>query len=273
MWDASGWIGNRQLRGEKLKMMFVVFDKVCRVYKDEQREILALDRLDCDIKPEEFVSVVGPSGCGKSTMLRLMAGLDRATEGVVRVDGRAVTTPITNLGIVFQEPTLLDWRRALENVMIQIDIRRLPRDRYETRALRLLESLGLQGFEHAYPSQLSGGMRQRVGIARALVHDPPLLLMDEPFSALDALTRDRLNVDLQRIWSSDRKTVFFITHSIVDAVFLSDRVLVMTPSPGRIADVLEIDLPRPRGLEIRETPAFAALTGKIRAVFQNAGVL
>jgi len=174
----------------------VRLDRVCKVYNAAERQIVALDYVDIEIQSSEFVSILGPSGCGKTTLLRLIAGLDRPTEGVVWVNGRAIDEPATDLGIVFQEPTLLDWRRVLENVMIQVDVRRLPRQPYEQCARELLKRLGLSGFERSYPLRLSGGMRQRVGIARALVHNPPLLLMDEPFSALDALTRDRLNVDL-----------------------------------------------------------------------------
>lgn len=251
----------------------VRLDRVCKVYDTADRQVVALDYVDIEIQPSEFVSILGPSGCGKSTLLKLIAGLERPTEGAVWVNGRTIEAPATDLGIVFQEPTLLDWRRVLGNVMIQIDVRGLPRQPYEQRARELLERLGLLGFERSYPLQLSGGMRQRVSIARALVHNPPLLLMDEPFSALDALTRDRLNVDLQEIWESDRKTVVFITHNISEAVFLSDRVVVMTPSPGQVAEILNIDLPRPRRLEIRDTPAFSAFTGRIRSVFEKTGVL
>jgi NitT/TauT family transport system ATP-binding protein len=167
----------------------------------------------------------------------------------------------------------MDWRKVLGNVMLQVEVRKLPREPYRERALELLSSLGLEDFLDAYPRQLSGGMRQRVSIARALVHKPSLLLMDEPFSALDALTRDKLNLDLQTICMAERTTTLFITHSIPDAVFLGDRVVVMTPRPGRISEIIDIDLPKPRPLALREMAQFTAYAGRIRSIFETAGVL
>ena len=182
----------------------------------------------------EFVSILGPSGCGKSTLLMIAAGLLSASDGSVIVDGRPVTKPRTDLGIVFQSPVLLEWRTALGNIMLQAEARKLDRREAEERARELLASVGLAGFADKYPHELSGGMRQRVSICRALIHNPPQLLMDEPFGALDALTRDQLVIDVQRIWNERRITALFITHSVAEAVFLSDRVIVMTPRPGRI---------------------------------------
>jgi len=203
----------------------------------------------------------------------IVAGLYPASRGTVRVGGRDVAGPVTDLGIVFQKDVLLDWRTVLDNVMLQPEIRRLPRDAYRTRALALLEQAGLGAFADKYPAELSGGMRQRASICRALVHDAPLLLMDEPFGALDAMTRDQMNLDLLRIWEAGRKTAIFVTHSISEAVFLSDRVVVMSPRPGRVADVLPIDLPRPRTLALRETPEFARCNRALRDHFLAMGVL
>jgi NitT/TauT family transport system ATP-binding protein len=243
-----------------------------RVFRTPEGEVRALDGVSFDVQQGEFLSVVGPSGCGKSTLAMLIAGLLRPTSGAITVGGRVVDRPQTDLGIVFQNPVLLAWRTALDNVLLQIDMRGLDVARYRDRAQSLLAVVGLAGFERRLPHELSGGMRQRVAICRALIHDPPLLLMDEPFGALDALTRDQMTLDIQGVWARG-KTVLFITHSITEAVFLSDRVLVMTPRPGRIDTVVEIDLPRPRRLGLRETPAFADYARLIRDRFMAHGVL
>jgi len=203
----------------------------------------------------------------------IIGGLIPPTAGEVRVEGTVVNDAQTDLGIVFQEPVLLDWRNSLDNVMIQVEARRLDRNIYLPRAKQLLASMGLSEFEDKYPFELSGGMRQRVSICRALVHKPRLLLMDEPFGALDALTRDQMNFDLQRIWLQNPITVLFVTHSISEAVFLSDRIVVMSPRPGLVDAVVPIDLPRPRGLDIQETPAFSSYVQAIKRRFAVRGVI
>jgi len=246
---------------------------VTKVYPTADGDVLALDRVSFDVRAGEFLSLVGPSGCGKSTLAMLVAGLYPATSGSISLDGAVVDRPQTNLGIVFQNPVLLAWRRALDNVLLQVEMRGLDPGAYRERAGQLLASVGLQGFEHRYPHELSGGMRQRVSLCRALIHDPPLLLMDEPFGALDALTRDQMTLDIQRIWGRGQKTVLFITHSITEALFLSDRVIVLTPRPGKIDTILEVDLPRPRRLAVREDPRFAAMARCIRDRFTAHGVL
>jgi NitT/TauT family transport system ATP-binding protein len=235
--------------------------------------VVAVDDVSLEIVAGEFVSIVGPSGCGKSTLLSIVAGLAPATRGEVRIEGRPVREPYTKVGIVFQNDLLLDWRTVLGNVLFQFEMRGKSPRAFEGRARDLIASVGLADFERKHPFELSGGMRQRVALCRALVHDPPLLLMDEPFGALDALTRDQHQVDLQRIWQESRKTVLFVTHSISEAVFLSDRVVVMTPRPGRIREVLTIDLPRPRTLDVRESQAFAQYVHRVNHLFREMGVI
>jgi NitT/TauT family transport system ATP-binding protein len=244
-----------------------------KVYATRDGPVRALDRISVSERRGEFLSILGPSGCGKSTLLMIAAGLMPPSSGVVAVDGTPVTRPRTDIGIVFQSPVLLEWRTALGNVMLQAEAKRLERRAAERRARELLASVGLVGFEDKYPHELSGGMRQRVSLCRALIHDPPQLLMDEPFGALDALTRDQLVLDLQRIWNERRMTVLFITHSVPEAVFLSDQVVVMTPRPGRVDRVIDIDLPRPRTLAMRESPQFARYSREILELFLARGVL
>ncbi len=253
---------------------YVALTGVTKVYRRAGREeTRALDRVDLTIREGEFLAIVGPSGCGKSTLLRLVAGLHLASTGEVRVDGRVVDRPQTNLGIVFQSPVLLDWRTALANVLVQVELRGLDPAAYRDRARRLLTQVGLADFGDRYPHELSGGMRQRVAIARALIHDAPLLLMDEPFGALDALTREQIRLDLEALWLATRKTVLFITHSIDEAVLLADRVVVMSPRPGRIERILDVGLPRPRGLDARRAPEFTRATEAITEIFLARGVL
>jgi NitT/TauT family transport system ATP-binding protein len=251
----------------------VEVQNVSKVFLTSDGLVHALQDVDFTIAAHEFCSIVGPSGCGKSTLMLMIAGLEHPSRGQIRIATEPVTKPYTNLGIVFQRDVLLEWRTAIENVMLQIQIRRLKPDKYRDRAHRLLEMVGLGGFEDKLPSQLSGGMRQRASICRALVHDPPLLLMDEPFGALDALTREQMDRDLLRIWETDRKTVLFITHSIAEAVFLSDRVVVMSPRPGQVEEVLEIDLPRPRRPSVRREPAFQEYVRRIETTFRSVGLL
>ncbi len=246
---------------------------VRKAFGPEPGTIVALDGIDLGIEPGEFVSVVGPSGCGKSTLLRIIAGLTPATAGSVAVFGKAVHGPVTECGIVFQQPILLEWRTIIENVLFNIDMRGLNPKTYRPRALQLLAAVGLADFAHKRPYELSGGMKQRAAIARALVHEPPLLMMDEPFGALDALTREQMRLDLERIWLETKKTVFFITHSIDEAVLLSDRVVVMSPRPGRIETILRIDLPRPRGIAACQSAAFSDATNKVTNIFLARGVL
>jgi NitT/TauT family transport system ATP-binding protein len=226
--------------------------------------VVALSDVSLDMAAGEFVTVVGPSGCGKSTMLHILAGVTAPSNGRVVMDGRPVDGPRRDVGVVFQEALLLPWRTVLDNVLLPIEVLRLPVVRYRDRAHELIELTNLAGFEHKYPHELSGGMQQRVSIARALIHDPAILLMDEPFGALDAMTREQMNLDLLKIWSAAKKTVLLITHSVPEAILLGDRVVAMSPRPGHIVDVIDIDLPRPRTIDMSTTPAFGIYAKRIR---------
>jgi NitT/TauT family transport system ATP-binding protein len=252
---------------------YIVAEGVSKSFRRGATETVALESVDLSVGQGEFVAIVGPSGCGKSTFLRLVAGLASPTGGALHVGGRAVAGPQTELGIVFQSPVLLDWRNILGNVLIQVELRGLDPKRYRDRALALLDQVGLSEFQDRYPRELSGGMRQRASIVRALVHNPPILLMDEPFGALDALTREQMRIDLEALWLASGKTVLFVTHSIDEAVLLADRVVVMSPRPGRIDRIIPIRIPRPRGLAARKHADFQAATEAITGIFLERGVL
>ena len=236
-------------------------------------KIRALVDIDCQIAAGSFVTIVGPSGCGKSTLLRILAGLIPATSGTVRIGGAPVTGPRRDIGMVFQSSILLPWRTVLDNVMLPAEILGIPLDKARVRAHELLRLVRLDGFDDKYPLELSGGMQQRASIARALLHDPAILLMDEPFGALDAMTREQMNLELQRIWQESGKTVILVTHSIPEAVFLGDKVLVMTPRPGRLASVIAVATRRPRGLDDMATPEFGSLARDIRGLLHQKGAI
>ncbi len=250
----------------------IVARGMAKVYGSGEGAHHALGPIDLDIRPGEFVSLIGPSGCGKSTTMLLVSGLEPVSAGTVEVDGRPLTDPITEVGIVFQDHLLLEFRTAMKNVLLQQEIRGLDRAATEARAAELFRRLDLTGAEDRYPWQLSGGMRQRVSIARALVHEPSMLLMDEPFGALDAISRTQIRHDLEMLWLDTRKTVLFITHSIDEAVGLSDRVLVMSKSPGRIVEEIVIVLQRPRPAHLGEVPDFARYADRIYGIFEKLGV-
>jgi NitT/TauT family transport system ATP-binding protein len=241
--------------------------------EDDDQPFLALKSFNADIRAGEFVSVVGPSGCGKSTLMLMVAGLLKRSSGDIVVAGKSVTKPITDVGIAFQDHLLLEFRSAIGNVMLQADIRHLPRKKIEAKARELFEQLRLTHAMNKYPRQLSGGMRQRVSLIRTLVHDPSVLLMDEPFGALDALTRLQVRRDLEALWLRRRPTVLFITHSVEEAVGLSDRIFVMSPSPGEVVEEISVDLPRPRPLALGDAPEFSAYVDRIHRHFERMGVL
>ncbi|HKO07754.1 MAG TPA: ABC transporter ATP-binding protein [Alphaproteobacteria bacterium] len=251
----------------------IAVKRLSKQYETSRGPVLALDDIDFSVAEGEFVAVVGPSGCGKSTLLKILAGLIAASQGGADLGGTAISGPRRDIGVVFQSPVLFPWRSVLDNVLLPVDVQRLGRERMRPRALELLALVGLEGFEHRYPWELSGGMQQRVAITRGLIHDPAMLLMDEPFGALDAMTRESMNLELQRIWLERRKTVLFITHSIAEAVFLADRVLVMTPRPGRIMDAVSVTLTRPRSLDMSASVEFGTLVRRIRAHFNAKGEL
>ncbi len=245
------------------------------VYPAREQAVTALDRVSLDVREGEFISLIGPSGCGKTTLLRVVADLERHTGGTVRVNGLSAQDArmARAYGYVFQAPALFPWRTVLANVCLPLEIHGLQKDAARATALDHLHRVGLKGFEGKYPWQLSGGMQQRVSIARALSFEPRLLMMDEPFGALDEITRDRLNEQLLRLWRTDvgerRRTVLFVTHSIQEAVFLSTRIVVMSPRPGRIVDVVESTLPPDRGLDVRDTPEFAEIAHRVRMALQD----
>jgi NitT/TauT family transport system ATP-binding protein len=232
-------------------------------------DLEALRGLDISVERGEFISVVGPSGCGKTTFLRIIAGLEPATSGTITIDGQPLSGPGHNRGFVFQNDSLLPWRTVLANALIGPEVSGKMGAPERQRTLGLLKLVGLGGFEHYFPRQLSGGMRQRVNLARALAIDPDVLLMDEPFAALDAQTREIMQTELLRIWEQGRKTVLFVTHQIDEAVFLSDRVLVFARRPGRLQESVEIKLPRPRALEIKRTPEFIAYVDHIWRMIED----
>jgi len=258
---------------ERPSSLTVSVNELSKHYSSREGNICALQQISFSVSEGEFVAIVGPSGCGKSTLLKILAGLLPASQGEACLRGTPITGPRHDIGVVFQSPVLLPWRTVLENVLLPVDVQRLARDRYVKAARDLLNLVGLKEFGNRYPWELSGGMQQRVAITRALIHDPAMLLMDEPFGALDAMTREQMNVELQRIWLERKNTVIFITHSIPEAVFLADRVLVMAPRPGRIIDTLEVNLPRPRGLDAMNSPEFCANVDSIRAQFSAKAVV
>jgi NitT/TauT family transport system ATP-binding protein len=248
-------------------------DRLSLVYGHGADAVKALEDIDFSIPDGAFVSIVGPSGCGKSTLLKILAGLLPPTAGRASLKGTPIVGARRDIGVVFQTPVLFPWRTVLGNVLLPADVQGLDKQMMRRRALELIELVGLNGFENRYPRELSGGMQQRVGIIRALIHDPAILLMDEPFGALDAMTREQMNVELQRIWMERKKTVLFITHSTGEAVFLADRVIVMTSRPGRIGDAFDVDLPRPRPLDLMNTEKFGGYVRRVRAALNADGGL
>jgi NitT/TauT family transport system ATP-binding protein len=243
---------------------FIHLAGVRKAYRTRGKEFLAVSQATFDVEEGELVALVGPSGCGKTTLLKILAGLHAYEAGEVRIGSAAQPfDPSRDVGMVFQQPLLLKWRRVIDNVLLPAEILGLPMAQSRERARDLLALVGLQGAEDKYPYELSGGMQQRASIARALIHDPKLILMDEPFGALDALTREKMNLELLRIWQTAKKTIVFVTHGITEAVFLGTRVIVLTSGPARMADNFLVDLPHPRTLDMKTQEKFGDYTRRI----------
>lgn len=255
----------------KSRMLKIKIENLSKIYRSRSGHVSALEDVNLDILQNEFITLVGPSGCGKSTLLKIIGVLIRPSCGTLHYDGKTLLQPTRDVGIVFQEPVLLPWRTALDNVLLPAEILGLDIAASRPRAMELLKLVGLKGFESSYPRELSGGMQQRVALSRALIHDPSVLLMDEPFAALDAMTREELGFELLRIWDTHKKTVIFVTHNIVEAILLADRVVAMSPRPGRIAKIVKVDLPRPRTLDMEFTPEFKSYSDEIRSVIYHGG--
>ncbi|MCP4402300.1 MAG: ABC transporter ATP-binding protein [bacterium] len=251
----------------------IKIEKAKKVYSGRKGAVHALGPIDMDIEAGEFISFLGPSGCGKSTLLMMIAGLLDCSEGRVEIDGQEVKKPRTDIGIVFQKPVLVDWRDMLGNVMLQIEMRNLSTEQYMDKAKELLSSVGLGDFLTSMPYELSGGMKQRTSFCRSLIHDPPIVLMDEPLGALDAMTREQLRCDLERLWMKTKKTFLFVTHDIGEAIQLSDKVVVITPRPGQIAAIIDVKLERPRSMDVKQSAEFLQHEKEITDIFLSYGVL
>jgi NitT/TauT family transport system ATP-binding protein len=258
-------------KGSSAIRSVITLDNIAKVFEGRRGEVRALDGIRLSIREKEFVCLIGPSGCGKSTILGIIAGLIKPSSGTLQLNGKPIDAarPPHQIGLVFQEPVLLPWRTVYENVSLPLEVLKFPRSERGERIKTVIDLVGLRGFEGRYPHELSGGMRQRLGIARALSFNPQVLLMDEPFGALDAITRDKMSVELLRIWEQQQKTVVFVTHSISEAALLSDRVVVLTPRPGRIAAIIDNPLPRPRPLHMRDSGEFIALSRQLRNLLET----
>ncbi len=245
---------------------------VTQIFQSRQGHVFALEKISIAVRAKEFLCIIGPSGCGKSTILALTAGLLTPTAGEITIDGRSIARARRghDIGMIFQDAVLLPWRTVWENVELPLEVLNIPKIERPDKIRSVIELVQLHGFETRFPHELSGGMRQRLGIARALSFDPQILLMDEPFGALDAITRDQMSIELLRIWQHRQKTVIFVTHSISEAAFLSDRVVVMTPRPGRIRAVIDNPLPRPRTLVMRDSPEFLSTARRLRELLEAA---
>jgi NitT/TauT family transport system ATP-binding protein len=250
-------------------MSKIHIESLSKTYVARDAKVTALDNVSLAIEPNEFVTLVGPSGCGKSTLLKVIGALIRPSRGTLLYDGAPLRRPTRDVGIVFQEAVLLQWRTVLDNVLLPAEILGLDKRKSRQRAMDLINLVGLGGFEARFPRELSGGMQQRVSICRALIHNPSVLLMDEPFAALDAMTREELGFELMRIWAADKKTVIFVTHNITEAILLADRVVAMTPRPGRIARVIDIDLERPRTIAMEFSERFKSYSDQVREVIYH----
>ena len=249
------------------------FEHVGMDYKTLTGYTEALIDVNFDVHDGEFVTILGPSGCGKSTFLFIGTGLTKCTSGRAVLDGKEITKPIKEVGFVFQDHLLLEWRTVLDNIIIQGEFRNQDLKITREKAMELIKQVGLKGFEKKYPWELSGGMQQRVSMCRALVHEPKLMMMDEPYGALDALTREQMRVDLEKMWLDKKNTILFVTHDIDEAILLADKIVVLTPRPGQVKEIIKIDLPRPRNMKVKESAAFLAYRKKVTEIFMEMGIL
>ena len=248
---------------------FITIRNLKKIYPTQAGEVLAIQDVTFDVYRGEFITLVGPSGCGKTTLLKIISGLLTKTDGELIFSSEQDLGPRREVGMVFQKPVLLKWRSILDNVLLPVEILRLVRQSYVAKAMELLGLVGLTGFEKSYPNELSGGMQQRASISRALIHDPQLLLMDEPFGALDALTREKMNLEILRIWQETQKTILFVTHGIQEAVFLADRVIVLSARPARMVAAIDVNLPRPRTMELKAEKEFGKLCLEIYRLLEE----
>jgi len=248
---------------------FITIRNLKKIYPTQGGELCAIQDVTFDVYRGEFITLVGPSGCGKTTLLKIISGLLPKTDGELTFSSEGDFGPGRGVGMVFQKPVLLKWRSILDNVLLPVEILRLVRQSYVAKAMELLSLVGLTGFEKSYPNELSGGMQQRASISRALIHDPQLLLMDEPFGALDALTREKMNLEILRIWQETQKTILFVTHGIQEAVFLADRVIVLSARPARMVAAIDVPLPRPRTMELKAEKEFGKLCLEIYRLLEE----
>jgi NitT/TauT family transport system ATP-binding protein len=248
------------------------FENVSMIYKTLSGATEALVDINFEVQKGEFVSILGPSGCGKSTFLFISTGLLRNTSGKVTLNGNSIDKPIKDVGFVFQDHLLLEWRSVLKNIMLQGEFRGINNKICYEKAMALINLVGLEGFENKFPFELSGGMQQRVSICRALLHDPEMIMMDEPFGALDALTREQMRIDLERIWIEKKSTILFVTHDINEAILLSNKIIVMTPRPGHVRDIINVNIPRPRSLSVQDSPEFIIHRRHILDLFTEMGI-
>src|SRR5215469_1159459 len=266
---SSARLSIRHIAARSIAMSKIHIEGLHKTYASSHGRVTALKEVNLSIKQNEFVTLVGPSGCGKSTLLKLIGALIRPSRGTLLFDGVPLLRPTRDVGIVFQDAVLLEWRTVLDNVLLPTEILGLDKVKSRNRAMDLINLVGLGGFEKRFPRELSGGMQQRVSLCRALIHNPSVLLMDEPFAALDAMTREELGFELMRIWDTDKKTVIFVTHNITEAILLADRVVAMSRRPGRIANTLDVALPRPRTIDMEFSPQFKSYSDQIRAVIYH----
>jgi NitT/TauT family transport system ATP-binding protein len=248
---------------------FIEINNLRKEYKSARGRVLAVEDVKFSVSEGEFVVIVGPSGCGKSTLLKIVAGLLPFDQGHVKIGGKDIKGPARDVGLLFQNPVLFPWKTVIGNVLAPIELMGFNKKDYLQRAHELIDLAKLSGFEHKYPMELSGGMQQRVAICRALIYDPKVILMDEPFGALDAMTRDMMNLEVLRIWSEQKKTILFVTHSIYEAAFLADKIIALKDRPCRVREIINVDLPRPRALDVRGTSAYGGYVSKLYHLLQE----